>query len=51
MASGGVSAPVTKPGNAPIIKVGQTFDNAFGPEPLAQAKGVAGGKPTEQTFK
>ncbi len=51
MADGGVSAGIGKTGNAPIVKVGQTMDNAFGPEPLAQAKGVAAGKPTEQTFK
>ena len=40
-----------KTGNAPIVKVGQTYDNAFGPEPMAKAKGVASAKPTEQNFK
>lgn len=51
MSAGGVGAPVSKTGNAPIVKVGHTYSNVFGSEPLAQAKGAAGNKPTEQTFK
>lgn len=37
--AGPVSQPVSKPGNAPIIKVGQTASNVFGSEPNAQVKG------------
>lgn len=51
MADGGVSAGIGKTGNAPIVKVGQTLNPAFGPEAMAQPKGVAAAKPTEQTFK
>lgn len=35
--------------NAPIVKVGHTFSNVFGSEPMAKTKG-RDGKPTEQTF-
>jgi len=42
---------ISKTGNAPIVKVGQTYDGNFGSEPMAQAKGTVGAKPTEQTFK
>lgn len=51
MSSGGVSQPLSKTGNAPIVKVGQTMSGVYGIEPLAQPKGVAATKPTEQTFK
>lgn len=37
--AGPVSQPVSKPGNAPIIKVGQTASNKFGSEPSAQTRG------------
>ena len=42
---------IGKTGNAPIVKVGQTTSGVFGSEPMAQAKGVAATKPTEQSFK
>ena len=48
---GGVMQPIGKTENAPIIKVGQTMSGVFGSEPLAQAKGVAGTKPTDENFK
>lgn len=46
---GGVMKPVTAPGNAPIVKVGQTYSGKFGSEPDAK---VMGNKtiPTPQTF-
>lgn len=36
-------------GNAPIVKVGQTYSGVFGSEPMAKTPG-RDGKPTEQTF-
>lgn len=40
-----------KTGNAPIVKVGHTTSGVFGSEPMAQPKGSAATKPTDQTFK
>lgn len=40
-----------KVGNAPIVKVGHTMSGAYGSEPMAQPKGIAAVKPTDQTFK
>jgi hypothetical protein len=40
-----------KTGNAPIVKVGHTNSGYLGSEPMAQPKGVASVKPTEQQFK
>jgi hypothetical protein len=40
-----------KTGNAPIVKVGHTYSNVNGSEPMAQPKGQQAAKPTEQTFK
>lgn len=51
MENGGVMKDVGKTGNAPIIKVGQTMSGVFGVEPLAMAKGVAGTKPMDESFK
>lgn len=42
---------IGKTGNAPIVKVGQTFTGVNGSEPMAVAKGAQANKPTEQTFK
>ena len=40
-----------KTGNAPIVKVGHSTSGYLGSEPMAQPKGVAAVKPTEQQFK
>ena len=40
-----------KTGNAPIVKVGHTYGNTFGSEPMAKEKGVVAQKPVDQTFK
>lgn len=40
-----------KTGNAPIIQVGHTTSGVFGSEPMAQPKGAAATKPTDQKFK
>jgi len=45
-----VGQPVTKPGNAPIVKVGQTYSGKFGSEPMAAVKGDKT-VPTPQDFK
>lgn len=39
----------SKTGNAPIVKVGQTFSNVFGSEPNAKVPGRST-EPTSQTF-
>lgn len=38
-----------KTGNAPIVKVGQTYSGVFGSEPNAKVRG-RDTKPTDQTF-
>jgi len=40
-----------KTGNAPIVQVGHTMSGVYGSEPMAQPKGVAANKPTDQKFK
>ena len=42
---------ISKTGNAPIVKVGQTYDGNYGIDPMAQPKGDVARKPTEETFK
>lgn len=41
---------IGKTGNAPIVKVGQTYGTVFGIEPNAKARGAVGTAPSEQTF-
>lgn len=49
--SGPVMEPVTKPGNAPIVKVGHTASGVLGSEPMAMAKGEMSNKPMPLDFK
>ena len=42
---------IGKTENAPIVKVGHTYGDSYGVEPMAQGKGVAATKPVDQNFK